>query len=51
MGAREGRVAILTSAGRGSGREHAPVCAAEGVEVEVNDRGDVLAAHVPTLLT
>src|SRR6476469_548584 len=39
MGALEGRVAIITGAGRGLGREHALLFAAEGARVVVNDLG------------
>ncbi|MFV0309204.1 MAG: SDR family oxidoreductase [Desertimonas sp.] len=39
MGALDGRVAIITGAGRGLGREHALLFAAEGARVVVNDRG------------
>ncbi len=39
MGALEGRVAIITGAGRGLGREHALLFAAEGAKLVVNDRG------------
>src|SRR5689334_1910074 len=39
MGALEGRVAIITGAGRGLGREHAPLFASEGAKVVVNDLG------------
>ena len=41
MGALDGRVAIITGAGRGLGREHALLFAAEGAKVVVNDLGDV----------
>ncbi|MBF6101297.1 SDR family oxidoreductase [Nocardia cyriacigeorgica] len=39
MGALEGRVAVITGAGRGIGREHALLFAAEGGAVVVNDLG------------
>ncbi|HUC22137.1 MAG TPA: SDR family oxidoreductase [Streptosporangiaceae bacterium] len=39
MGALDGRVAVITGAGRGLGREHALLFAAEGAEVVVNDLG------------
>ena len=39
MGALDGRVAIITGAGRGIGREHALLFAAEGARLVVNDRG------------
>ena len=39
MGTLDGRVAIITGAGRGIGREHALFFAAEGAKVVVNDLG------------
>jgi NAD(P)-dependent dehydrogenase (short-subunit alcohol dehydrogenase family) len=41
MGSLEGRVAIVTGAGRGLGREHALLFASEGAKVVVNDLGEV----------
>ena len=39
MGTLDGRVAIITGAGRGIGREHALLMAAEGARIVVNDLG------------
>ncbi len=42
MGALDGRIAIITGAGRGIGREYALLFAAEGAKVVVNDLGGSL---------
>src|SRR5919197_4364309 len=39
MGALDGRIAVITGAGRGIGREHALLVASEGAKVVVNDLG------------
>ncbi|MGF1596782.1 MAG: SDR family oxidoreductase [Acidimicrobiales bacterium] len=39
MGSLDGRVAIITGGGRGIGREHALLMAAEGAKIVVNDLG------------
>jgi NAD(P)-dependent dehydrogenase (short-subunit alcohol dehydrogenase family) len=39
MGSLDGRVAIITGAGRGIGREHALLMASEGARIVVNDLG------------
>jgi NAD(P)-dependent dehydrogenase (short-subunit alcohol dehydrogenase family) len=41
VGSLDGRVAIITGAGRGLGLEHARLFAAEGAKVVVNDLGEV----------
>jgi NAD(P)-dependent dehydrogenase (short-subunit alcohol dehydrogenase family) len=42
MGALDGRIAIITGAGRGIGREHALLFAAEGAKVVINDLGGAM---------
>jgi len=52
MKALEGKVAVITGAGRGIGREHALLFTAEGAQVVVNDPADVEdnATHSPAQL-
>jgi len=49
MGALDGRVVVITGAGRGLGREYALLMAAEGAKVVVNDLGGgpTGAARIP----
>jgi len=42
MGALDGRIAVITGAGRGIGREHALLFAQEGAKVVVNDLGGAM---------
>jgi NAD(P)-dependent dehydrogenase (short-subunit alcohol dehydrogenase family) len=49
VGSLDGRVAIITGAGRGLGREHALLFAAEGAKVVVNNRVGAADASRPDL--
>ena len=51
MGTLDGRVAIVTGAGRGIGREHALLLGAEGAQVVVNDVDADAAASVAAEVT
>src|SRR5687768_11967133 len=42
MGALDGRVAVITGAGRGIGREHALLFASEGAKLVINDLGGAI---------
>jgi len=50
MGTLDGRIAIITGAGRGIGREYALLFAAEGAKVVVNDLGDAAQAVVAEIV-
>lgn len=51
MGALDGRICVITGAGRGIGREHALLFAAEGAQVVVNDTGGAVdgTGHDPSV--
>jgi NAD(P)-dependent dehydrogenase (short-subunit alcohol dehydrogenase family) len=46
MGALDGRVAVITGAGRGLGREHALLFAAEGAKVVVNAKTGITSLTI-----
>jgi NAD(P)-dependent dehydrogenase (short-subunit alcohol dehydrogenase family) len=51
MGALDGRICVITGAGRGIGREHALLFASEGAQVVVNDTGAAVdgTGHDPSV--
>ncbi|HEX7097122.1 MAG TPA: SDR family NAD(P)-dependent oxidoreductase, partial [Acidimicrobiales bacterium] len=51
MGALDGRICVITGAGRGIGRQHALLFAAEGAQVVVNDTGGAAdgSGHDPSV--
>jgi NAD(P)-dependent dehydrogenase (short-subunit alcohol dehydrogenase family) len=51
MGTLDGKVAIVTGAGRGLGRSHALLLASEGASVVVNDLGDDAKTVVDEIVT
>ena len=49
MGRLDNKVAVITGAGSGVGREHALLLASEGAQVVVNDIGGLLMTQLPAL--